>query len=323
MTRKKHSKFDIRHKETLTLFLREYFEMFFPDLAEVIKSDTAQFLDKELIALFGKDEQTDDTDQHKITDALILVQIILDERPQWILIHWEQQSAKLKDFEERMFHYFCGIYFKYRKLVFPIAMFTDPAKWRVPVKDTFNLSLLKYPICDFSYHLIKLKEYKAADFEKQIEKNSLAAAYLPLTYYPKKERPEIKAKAMQSIAKTPPGPKQAVLLALIQESIVLNHEEEKRYNKLIQSDYKEADMFQSVEEVYMDKGMEKGMEKGVLQTSKEYVVEALNFRFKHVPEYLVKKIHSFDDKTLLDRIYKEAVLSKSIETFSQFIEQKI
>ena len=49
------NRFDIRHKETLTLFLREYFELFFPDLVDKIRFETARFLDKELIALFEKD----------------------------------------------------------------------------------------------------------------------------------------------------------------------------------------------------------------------------------------------------------------------------
>jgi len=53
MTARKGNIFDIRHKETLTLFLREYFEMFFPELAVRMNFETAKFLDKELIALFG------------------------------------------------------------------------------------------------------------------------------------------------------------------------------------------------------------------------------------------------------------------------------
>ena len=34
---KKRSNYDIRHKETIRLFLREYFELFFPNLAEKMK----------------------------------------------------------------------------------------------------------------------------------------------------------------------------------------------------------------------------------------------------------------------------------------------
>ncbi|KPA18237.1 transposase, partial [Candidatus Magnetomorum sp. HK-1] len=123
----RRSNYDIRHKETLRLFLREYFELFFPDLAAKMNFNSVMFMDKELIALFGG--------EHRITDALILIEIIVNDESKWIMIHWEQQSNKQSLFEERMFHCFCGIYFQYRKLVFPIAMFTDTAKWEKPIPD--------------------------------------------------------------------------------------------------------------------------------------------------------------------------------------------
>jgi len=263
---KKRGKYDIRHKETLTLFLREYFELFFPDLVEKIRFRTARFLDKELIELFGKSQGRGNgkNEEHKITDALILVSVLMNNKWEWVLIHWEQQGQKTKGFEERMFHYFCGIYFRYRKLVFPIAMFTDPAKWRKPVKETFNLSLFQYPINEFTYRLIKLKNFKAEEFETRIEENPLAAAYLPLTDYPKKERLLIKAKAVKGVAKIPDGRKQATLLSLINESIMLNGEEEKQFQELIKSNqaYREVEMLQSVEELGMEKGIEIGIERG-------------------------------------------------------------
>jgi hypothetical protein len=256
-----HSRFDIRHKETLTLFLREYFELFFPDLAKKLRFETAVFLDKELTALFGESEE-----QHKITDALILIRMAADdEAEKRILIHWEQESKKKKDFEERMFHYFCGIYFRYRCTVFPIAMFTDPVKWKKPVKNTFRISLFRYPVNRFSYRLIKLKNYKAGDLEKKTEENPLAAAYLPLTDYPDSERPVIKAKAVLGIAKLPPGQKQATLFSLIQESLQLDRKEEKQFQKLIRTDplYKEVKMLQSVKDVGIEEGFEKGIQKGI------------------------------------------------------------
>ena len=37
---------------------------------------------------------------------------------------------------------------------------------------------------------------------------------------------------MQGVAPVPPGPKQAVLMALIEEGVKLNEEEEKRYLKM-------------------------------------------------------------------------------------------
>ena len=162
------NRFDIRHKETLKLFLREYFELFFPDLVDKIRFETARFLDKELNALFEKDgDKQSDDDMRRITDALILVGIHLEGIDERILIHWEQQGEKEDAFNQRMFHYFCGIFFKLKKPIFPIAMFTDPAKWRKPVKDTYKMSVCGYPINEFTYRLIKLKHIPAAEFEKR------------------------------------------------------------------------------------------------------------------------------------------------------------
>jgi len=274
-----YSRFDLRHKETLTLFLQEYFELFFPDLGEKMQFDTVRFLDKELIALFEKpDKKQGQKDQNRITDSLILIQIIIDGKKEQILILWEHQSTKQKYFEKRVFHIFCGIYFKFQRKVFPIAMFTDMAKWRKPVKSKYSLSLLDYPIADFTCHLIKLKNYRAEEFEKKINENPLAAAYLPLTDYPKEERPEIKAKALNRIASVPEGTKRAVLVSLVEHSIRLTPDEETLFQDMVKNNpmYKEVKMLQSVEEAYeeiwMDRGMEKGIEKGI-EIGKEKGIE--------------------------------------------------
>jgi hypothetical protein len=264
------NRFDIRHKETLMLFLREYFELFFPDLVEKIQFETAEFLDKELIALFEEAGEIPPglSDQQRITDALILIGILIENKAEQILIHWEQQTEKEKDFEKRMFHCFCGIHFKFRKPVFPVAMFMDSAKWRIPVKDTYRLDLFGYPVCEFSYRLIKLKHIPAEEFEKKIPENPLAAAYLPLTGYPKKERPVIKAKALNGISSVPQGPKRSVLYSLIDQSLQLNPEEEKTFRELIQKNpmFQEVKMLQSIEEVGIEKGLEKGMVIGQKKT---------------------------------------------------------
>jgi len=74
-------KYDLRHKETIRLFLREYFELFFPDLAGHMRFDTAQFLDKELLGPFrGKGK-----DARLRADALVLIEMELSGRTELIL----------------------------------------------------------------------------------------------------------------------------------------------------------------------------------------------------------------------------------------------
>ena len=220
---RKISKFDIRHKEALRLYLKEYFQLFFPKLAQSMHFETAEFKDKELISLFGDHE---DPEQLKIADMLIMIQITINQTLQWIMIHWEQQGTKMSFFDERMFHLFSGIYYQYRKIVLPIAMFTDKAKWRVPVSRKYKMELQDIPINEFSFQLIKLKEFKAEDFEQKAPENPLTWAYLPLTDYPKSKRVEIKAKAINGIAKTAETEKgKATLASLVDHTLRLSNEE--------------------------------------------------------------------------------------------------
>jgi hypothetical protein len=264
------ARFDLRHKETLRLFLREYFELFFPLLAAKMDFETVRFLDKELIALFSDPEgQRADpagADIQRVTDALVLVELELDGRRESMLIYWEHQSRKVADYVGRMFHCFCGIYFRYERAVFPIAMFTDPAVWREPVPDRLTMSVGGYPIVEFEYRLIKLKHHAAAEFEVRMADNPLASAYLPLTYYPPEDRPLIKAKAIRGVAKTVrDSARQATLISLIDISLPLNEIEAQRFDEIIQKDptYQEVKMLQSIEEWGIEKGMEKGIEKGM------------------------------------------------------------
>ena len=202
---------------------------------------------------------------------MILVDVTLEGVDEQILIHWEQQGKKQDTFNQRMFHCFCGIFFKFKKPVFPIAMFTDSAKWRKPVKQTYKMSLFNYPVNEFNYQLIKLKHIPAEEFESKAAENPLAAAYLPLTDYDKTDRPLIKAKAIEGIARVEEGPKRSVLYSLIQQSLELNPEEEKAFRELIVNHpmFKETKMLQSIEEVGREIGREEGIDIGIEKGKKE------------------------------------------------------
>ncbi|ETR72264.1 MAG: hypothetical protein OMM_07612 [Candidatus Magnetoglobus multicellularis str. Araruama] len=79
-----------------------------------------------------------------------------------------------------------------------------------------------------------------------------------MTNYGKKDRPIIKAKAMNGILSNfPDGQKQATLISLVDESIQLDSNEQKAYNQFVQDNSKqlqEVKMFQSLEEYLLYKG---------------------------------------------------------------------
>ena len=262
------SKFDVRHKETIRLFLKEFFELFYPDICPLINFETVQFLDKELISLFEDREELPGQDRKTRTDMLILLSAKIDGLEEKILIHWEGQGEKEADFAERMFYYFCGGYYKYRKKIFPIALFTDDAEWRQRISATFKMILFRYFVCKYRFQLIKLKDYSARKFEKRQPTNPLVWGYLPLTQYKEKERPGIAAKARLGVLRTVQDEqKRATLFSLIEQSLGLSQAEEAACYQIMRKDisFKEVKMLQSFEELGFEKGYDQGVEKGIEQ----------------------------------------------------------
>jgi len=320
---KKRSSFDIRHKETIRLFLKEYFQLFFPNLAGFMNFESVQFKDKELISLFGDHENPE---QLKIADLLIMIQILMDNNPEWIMIHWEQQSEKQAHFEERMFHLFSGIYYQFRKIVFPIAMFTDNARWTKPVLKTYKMALHEFSINEFSFQLIKLKDFNSEEFEKKAPDNPLTWAYLPLTYYPNDKRVNIKAKAVNGIAKTAKTEKgKATLFSLVNHTLRLTPEEQKVYNNIIEKDliYKEGKMLESIKEVGIEEGIEIGIEKGIEKGRigmTEMLLMNIKFRFGFISTEIEEKINSIKNMDKIRELYTQSFSCENETQFNQLLD---
>ena len=216
-----------------------------------------------------------------------------------ILIYWEHQGAKLREIQRRVFHCFCGVYFKFKKPVFPVVMFTDPARWRKPVEKTCRIEIFGRPVNEFAYQQIKLKHIPVEEFEKKAAENPLAAAYLPLTDYPKKDRPLIKAKAINGVAGVEEGPRRSVLYSLIDHSLPLEPDEEKAFQEIIQENpiFQEAKMLQSIEEVGMEKGIDIGVESAVMKLlraqvlTKEQIADIIGLNMEKI-ETLEKKLNA-------------------------------
>lgn len=143
-------------------------------------------------------------------------------------------------------------------------MFTDPAKWRKPVSNTYKMELPDYPIVDFHYNIIKLKNYTPESLIQKAPSNPLVWAYLPLTDFPENDRPSIKAKAESGVLKTgKTGRHKATLLSLIDQTLSLTKSENEQYLNLIekQKDLKEVKMYESIEEWLLEKATRKATRK--------------------------------------------------------------
>ena len=272
------SRFDLRHKDTIQLFIREFFELFFPKIAPYINFESVQFLDKEFYALFENSEGDGDKDVQSRSDMLMMFEAKINGQKEIVLVHWEQQGEKEADFAKRMFGYFCGGYYKYKKIIFPIALFTDKFNWNARIDETFTLSFFSYLICKFRFRLIKLKDYTAEQFIQLAPGNPLVWAYLPLTRYHKRERPQIAHRAKGGVLETVKNDKKrATLFSLIEHSLDLTPEEEIEFKKICAKDprFEEVGMLESFKDLYIEKGYDKGIAQGIDQGLKQGIEQGM------------------------------------------------
>ena len=109
-------------KELLTTFFVEFLELFFPSILEYLETDTITFVDKELFTDVVGGEK-------KIMDIVALAKF--QQQNYSFLVHVENQASSDTEFNRRLFRYFCSLFLKYDRPVYPIVVFSYDSPQRL------------------------------------------------------------------------------------------------------------------------------------------------------------------------------------------------
>ena len=102
-------------KELLRAFLREFLELFYPDVAARLDFGRVTFLDKETFT---------DLPEGSRREADLVAQVYTHEgEPEILLVHVEVQTQRRSAFPYRMFEYYGLLRFRHRVPVFPLAVY--------------------------------------------------------------------------------------------------------------------------------------------------------------------------------------------------------
>ena len=253
---------DHNFKELIELFFKEFLEFALPDQYLQIDFNQVHFMQQEY---FG------DKPQNKRTRKLLDVVASVKNHGELshILIHVEHQSTRERHFAKRMFHYFCHLWLKHQVPVYPIAIFSDDAHWRKPLKPYFELHTLDHQIIRFDYHLIKLKDLNWRHYLNA--QNPVAIALMSKMNFKKSERPYVKAEILRLLVTgtVREHPKSYFLRNFMEQYLDLNPEESIIYEQetekfLVEPEVKEMILARPFQQKY-DEGIEKGIEKGIEQ----------------------------------------------------------
>jgi hypothetical protein len=172
-------------KELLTTFFVEFLELFFPSVLEYLDTDSIQFVDKELFTDVVGGEK-------KIMDIVALAKF--QQQDYSFLIHIENESSSKTDFNQRLFRYFCSLFLRYNRPIYPIVVFSYDSPQRLDKSD-FVIDFPDKQVLKFDYEIVQLNRLNWRDFLQQ--KNPVAAALMAKMKIDPLDRPTVKAQCLR------------------------------------------------------------------------------------------------------------------------------
>ena len=137
-----------------------------------------------------------------------------------MLIHVEMQAYRQRNFDRRMFKYFCRLYEKHNKKVLPIAVFSHDSL--VEEKDSHEVAFSFFKVMRFHFLKVQLKQIPWRTYIHR--KNPVAAALLSKMNYTPQERVQVKLQFLRMLLRMELNPARMQLLAgFFDQYMVLNY----------------------------------------------------------------------------------------------------
>ena len=260
-------------KDLIEEFFKEFMEMFWPDKAKLIDFDTVHFLQQEVYT-----DRTPGQGKERRLD--IVAEVKINNEAKHILIHVEHQSTKESNFPQRMFNYFCHLWLVHQKPIFPIALFSDDAKWEKLIPKYFEMRTLDKRVLRFDYELIKLKNLNWKKYLKS--ENPLAITLMSKMGYKKEERPRVKAEITRLFVTgiLRDHPKSIILKNFMNKYLELNQKENIIFKDTLINEFEVTEEEQKMiwakeyQKVY-----DKGYDKAKIEFASKLLEEGLDWSF--------------------------------------------
>ena len=289
-------------KELITTFFVEFLELFFPEVLEYLDETSITFVEQELFTDLTKGEK-------KILDVVALAKF--REQDYSFLIHLENQASNQTDFNRRMFRYFCSLFLKYDRPIYPIALLSYDFPKRA-YKDNFVVELPQFSVLNFNYKLIQLNRLDWRNFVAQ--KNPVAAALMSKMQIATEDRPRVKAECLRLLVTLKLDPARMQLISgFVDTYLKLDRQEQETFQTQI-------DTIEPEEQEKIMQITTSWKEEGKLEGQKNTILRLLNKKLGSLSQQTVTTIKSLD-AAQLDRLTEELLDFESIAELEQWLEQ--
>ena len=285
-------------KELITTFFVEFLELFFSEVLVYLDETSITFVEQELFTNLTKSEK-------KILDVVALAKF--REQDYSFLIHLENQASNQTDFNRRMFRYFCSLFLKYDRPIYPIALLSYDSPKRA-YKDNFVVELPQFPVLNFNYKLIQLNRLDWRNFVAQ--KNPIAAALMSKMQIAREDRPRVKAECLRLLVTLKLDPARMQLISgFVDTYLKLDRQEEETFQTQI-------DTIEPEEQEKIMQLTTSWEQKGQINT----ILRLLDKKLGSLSQQTVTTIQSLD-AAQLDRLTEELLDFESIAELEQWLEQ--
>ena len=291
-------------KELLTTFFVEFIELFFPEVLEYLDTSSITFIDKELFTDVIQGEK-------KILDVVALTKFKAQDYS--FLVHIEAQASNKTDFNERMFRYFCSLFLKYNRPIYPIVIFSYDSPKR-PDKTNFVIELPNYKVLDFNYQVVQLNRLNWRDFLNQ--RNPIASALMAKMNIRKRDRPQVKAECLRLLVSFDLNPAKIQLLSgFIDTYLNLNPQEKELFQSQLNT--MELDQQEKIMQITTS-WKEEGRLEGKLEGQALTILRLLDRKIGTLPESITTQIKSLESSQL-DALTEELLDFNTLDDLVQWL----
>ena len=165
--------------------------------------------------------------------------------------------------------------------IIPIAVFGDPVKWRKDVARELKIEVLGHVWLYFTYHKVKLKDMKAAEYLNS--ENPVLHILSPLMDYPAENRFQIAADAHINLKRLTNTAKQRKYMGFIDKYAKIKPSEKAELLNLLTHReegimLREAILEEGIEQG-IERGIEQGIERGVEKVLRDFLESGLDPKF--------------------------------------------
>ena len=275
-------------KKLLTTFFLEFLDLFFPEVLGYLDPDSVEFIDKELFTDLVEGEK-------KVLDLVALAKF--QEQNYSFLIHVEAQSSNQTNFSQRFFKYFCSLYLKYSRPIYPIVVFSYDSPQRQE-KDVFTVEFPYFEVTKFNYKVVQLNRLNWRDFLNQ--KNPVASALMAKMRIEKKDRAKVKAECLRLMVSLSLNPaKMQLISGFVDSYLRLNSQEETVFqSELSKMKLEEKERIMQITTSWEEQGIVKGRLEGQKEGQANTILRLLNRKLGNLSEETENHIKSLESSQL-------------------------